>query len=62
MANPSGIPAIVVEPEDIPKRTIRFQCGLLREEESFTGPDARYLCRDQLVDYACDLLNTKVSL
>ncbi|KAL5463755.1 hypothetical protein EMCRGX_G032685 [Ephydatia muelleri] len=59
MANPSGVPAIVVEPEDILKRTVRFQCGLLREEETFTGADARYLCRDQLIDYACELLNTK---
>lgn len=59
MASTSGILVIVVEPEDIPQRTIRFQCGLLREEETFTGADARYLCRDQLVDFACDLLNTK---
>lgn len=47
---------------DVPKTTIRFQCGLLRETETFVGEDLEVLCRDNLLDYACDMLNTKVNI
>ena len=47
---------------DVPKKTIRFQCGLLRETETFVGEDLEELCRDNLLDYVCDMLNTKVNI
>lgn len=46
---------------DTPKKTIKFQCGLLRETETFVGEDLEVLCRDTLLDYVCDMLNNKVN-
>ena len=43
------------------KKTIKFQCGLLRETETFMGEDLNVLCRDSLLDYACEMLNNKVT-
>lgn len=42
------------------KRTVRFQCGLLRETETFVGQDVEFLCRETLLDYICDMLTVKV--
>ena len=42
------------------KKTIKFQCGLLRETESFMGEELEVLCRDTLQDYVCDMLTNKV--
>lgn len=42
------------------KKTIKFQCGLLRETESFVGEDLEVLCKDSLLDYVCDMLTNKV--
>ena len=42
------------------KKTIKFQCGLLRETETFVGEDLEVLSKDTLQDYICDMLNTKV--
>lgn len=41
------------------KRTVRFQCGLLRETETFVGQDVEFLCRETLLDYICDMLTVK---
>ncbi len=56
-------PAITVTAEDAEdlKKTIKFQCGLLRETESFSGEDLDVLCKDTLLDYVCDMLNNKVN-
>ncbi len=43
------------------KKTVKFQCGLLRETETFMGEELELLCRDTLLDYACDMLNSKVT-
>lgn len=45
---------------EIPKRTVKFQCGLLRETETFVGEDVDILCRETLLDYICDMLAVKV--
>ena len=42
------------------KKTIKFQSGLLRETETFTGEDLEILSKDTLLDYVCDMLNNKV--
>lgn len=59
-------PSITLTGEDgysseVVQRTVKFQCGLLRETESFTGEDIEVLCRDTLLDYVCDMLTNKVS-
>lgn len=46
---------------EVVKKTIKFQCGLLRETETFTGEDLEVLCKDTLLDYVCDMLTNKVS-
>ena len=43
-----------------PKLTIQFQCGLLREEETFIGYDLQILGLDTLQEYVCDMLTFKV--
>lgn len=56
-------PHITLSAEDgteVPKRTIKFQCGLLRETETFMGEDVEILCRETLLDYICDMLTVKV--
>lgn len=45
--------------EGIPKRTVRFQCGLFREVETFIGNDVKILCRETLLEYVCDLLTLR---
>ena len=47
--------------QEVSKKTIKFQCGLLRETETFTCEDLELLCRDNLMDYVCDMLNNKVN-
>lgn len=58
-------PSITLTAEDgsseLVKKTIKFQCGLLRETESFMGEELEVLCRDTLLDYVCDMLNNKVT-
>lgn len=44
------------------KKTVNFQCGLLRETETFVGEDVEMLCRDSLLDYISDILTIKVGL
>ncbi len=46
--------------KEVPKRTVKFQCGLLRETETFVGDDVEELCRDSLQEFVCDMLNVKV--
>ena len=47
--------------ESLTKRTVRFQCGLFREEETFIGEDVKILCKETLLEYVCDLLTIRVS-
>lgn len=47
--------------ENIPRRKVRFQCGLFREEETFIGQDVKILCKETLLEYVCDLLTIRVS-
>lgn len=57
-------PSITLTGEDsinLAKKTVKFQCGLLRETESFSGEDLEVLCKDTLLDYVCDMLTNKVS-
>ncbi len=42
------------------KVTVKFQCGLLRETETFIGEDVRYLSKDSLLEYVADMLCLKV--
>lgn len=46
--------------EALPKCTLKFQCGLLRETETFLGDDVRYLCTDSVLEYVNDMLYFKV--
>ena len=59
-----SVPAISVttdDEEELPKRTVKFQCGLLRETETFVGEDVEILCQETLLEYVCDMLNYKVN-
>lgn len=42
------------------KKTINFQCGLLRETETFVGEDVDILSRDSMLDFVADMLCIKV--
>ncbi len=53
-------PKIAVNGEELPKCTLKFQCGLLRETETFLGDDVRYLCTEAVLEYVSDMLYFKV--
>lgn len=54
-------PNITVTTEDETlSRTVRFQCGLLRETETFVEEDLEDVSRDAILDYVVDMLNVKV--
>ncbi len=59
--DPPNITLTAEDGSEAAKKTIKFQCGLLRETESFVGEDLEVLCRDNLLDYVCDMLNNKVN-
>ena len=59
-AEPPNITLTGEDGAEIPKRTVKFQCGLLRETETFVGEDVDILCRETLLDYICDMLAVKV--
>lgn len=59
--NPPTVTLTAEDSSDIAKKTVKFQCGLLRETETFVGEDLEVLCRDTLLDYVCDMLNNKVN-
>lgn len=59
--NPPSVTLTAEDSSDIAKKTVKFQCGLLRETETFVGEDLEVLCRDTLLDYVCDMLNNKVN-
>ena len=46
--------------EDLPRLTVKFQCGLLRETETFVGEDVDVICTEALVEYVADMLISKV--
>lgn len=46
--------------EQQPQCTVRFQCGLLREMETFQGELLQYLSAETLLYYVCDMLQYKV--
>ena len=48
------------EGTEVPSRTIRFQCGLLRETETFVEEDLEDVPQEALLDYVVDMLNVKV--
>lgn len=48
--------------EDLSKVTVKFQCGLLRETETFVGEDVDVICTEALVEYAADMLTVKVRI
>lgn len=50
----------VTAEEETPSRTVRFQCGLLRETETFVEEDLEDVSRDAILDYVVDMLNVKV--
>ena len=56
-------PTIQVTGDDcaeVPSKTIRFQCGLLRETETFSEEDLEDVSLDSLLEYVVDMLNVKV--
>lgn len=59
--DPPNVTLTAEDSSDIAKKTVKFQCGLLRETETFVGEDLEVLCRDTLLDYVCDMLNNKVN-
>ena len=61
-ADPPNITLTGEDGTEVPKRTIKFQCGLLRETETFMGEDVDILCRETLLDYICEMLSMKVSV
>ena len=55
--------SVTSESTDEPlKCTVKFQCGLLRETETFLGDDVRYLCTESVLEYVSDMLYFKVSI
>lgn len=59
-----SVPAVsLTSPNGVqePKLTVQFQCGLLREEETFIGYDLQIMGLDSLQEYVCDMLTFKVS-
>ena len=61
----AGVPEITLTLEnggrsEVPRRTVKFQCGLLRETETFIGEDVELLSKDSLLEYICDMLTVKV--
>ena len=61
-ADPPNITLTGEDGAEVAKRTIKFQCGLLRETETFMGEDVDILCRETLLDYICEMLSMKVSI
>ena len=59
-ADPPNITLTGEDGAEVAKRTIKFQCGLLRETETFLGEDVDILCRETLLDYICEMLSLKV--
>ena len=55
------ISLVVEDGSEVLRRTVKFQCGLLRETETFVGDAVEALCRDTLQDSVCNMLNMKVS-
>lgn len=48
-----------IDESELEKCTVKFQCGLLRETETFIGEDVHLLCLETLQDYVCDMLHFK---
>jgi len=48
------------EVPNTPKKVVKFQCGLFREEIPFIGEDALCLTPEILQEYMCDLLDLRV--
>ena len=48
------------EVPNAPKKVVKFQCGLFREEIPFIGEDALCLTPEILQEYMCDLLDLRV--
>ena len=55
-------PDVQLEVPSSPKKVIKFQCGLFREEIPFIGEDALCLTPEILQEYMCDLLDLRVSV
>ena len=53
----AGVPSPV---PGAPPKTVRFQCGLLRETETFSEEDLQDVTLDALLEYVVDMLNLKV--
>ena len=49
-----------VDVPESPKKVVKFQCGLFREEIPFIGEDALCLTPEILQEYMCDLLDLRV--
>ena len=41
-------------------KTVRFQCGLLRETETFSEDDLEDVSLDAILEYVVEMLNVKV--
>lgn len=42
-------------------KTVRFQCGLLRETETFAEEDLEDVSLDAILEFVVEMLNVKVS-
>ena len=51
-----------LEVPNSPRKVIKFQCGLFREEIPFIGEDALCLTPEILQEYMCDFLDLRVCL
>lgn len=45
----------------VASKTVRFQCGLLRETETFSEEDLEDVSLDAVLEYVVEMLNIKVS-
>lgn len=45
---------------EVPSKTVRFQCGLLRETETFSEEDLEDVSLEALLEFVVDMLNAKV--
>lgn len=64
MSEGEGAPSVILSAdngEEATKCTVKFQCGLFREEETFVGEDVDILCAESLLEYVSDLLASRVS-
>ena len=59
-ATPPSLRTIGDDGVQQPQCIVKFQCGLLREIETFQGESVQMLSSEMLLDYVCEMLQFKV--